>query len=109
MRGCHSRESSSTLLRRAIIKKEGEKMYKIARAFKVFKNRWKYKNSPAAIKQDIQTIVNSHLLRNPLSLIKDLEEFEGVVEYDYNAKGCFEATLAGGSKVRITCTITDPQ
>lgn len=82
-------------------------MYKLARAFKVFKNKWKYKNSPLAIKQDIQTIVNKYLLKQPLALIEELEEFEGVVDYNYDSKGNFEAILAGGAKINIKCSIVN--
>lgn len=81
-------------------------LYNLLRAFRVTKNKLRYKFSPDAIKADIQMIVNDCVLEHPSMLVKALDDFEGVVDYNYDAKGNFHAVLASGAEIKVTTEIT---
>ena len=80
-------------------------IYNIIRACRVAKNKLRYKFSPSAVMANIQMIVNEHLFCSPRALVKALDDFEGVVDYNYDAKGNFEAKLAGGAYIKVTTEI----
>lgn len=79
----------------------------ILRSFRVIRNKIKYKNSPVAIKSAILSIVNQNLFRCPQALLKELDDFEGVIDYNYDSKGNFECVLASGTKIKVTTTVTE--
>lgn len=80
-------------------------IYNIIRACRVVKNKLRHKFSPGAVTADIQMIVKEHLFCSLRALVKALDDFEGVVDYNYDAKGNFEAKLAGGAHIKITTEI----
>lgn len=81
-------------------------MYRLVRAWKVWRNKNKYKNSPESIKQSIYEIITTKLFKQPQECLRALDEFEGIVSYDYDSKGNFEAVLASGTKIKVCVTLT---
>lgn len=76
-------------------------MWRLLRRWKVWCNRFRYINSPEAIKSEIYQILNKELFKHPSYCIDALEDFEGVVSYDYDSKGNFEAVLASGTRIKV--------
>ena len=81
--------------------------YRLIRALRVCKNKIKYKFSPKALINDIQSIINENFFDNPARLVKALDDFEGVIDYNYDAHGNFEATLASGISIKIVTQIIE--
>ena len=51
--------------------------------------------------------INENFFDNPARLVKALDDFEGVVDYNYDAHGNFEATLASGIGIKIVTQIIE--
>lgn len=78
----------------------------IIRQFKIFRNKVRYKNSPTAIKSAILEIINRNLFKCTHNLLRELDDFEGIIDYNCDAKGNFECVLASGTKIKVTTDLT---
>ena len=80
-------------------------MYNLVRAWRTFRNKCKYKNSPNAVKAEIMDMVMTCLFKDTKILVRELDNYEGVVDYYADSTGKVSITLASGIKIVVNTTI----